>query len=101
VVGLLVPVIPPIAARKQRPGRRWGMWRSRGEARLEVQSLHGVRGRLVAERTALINQLRALMLERGIAVPHGLERLGIDQQSPANRSIAISVKPSTAPIVLF
>ena len=32
--------------------------------------------------------------------PHGLERLGIDQQSPANRSIAISVKPSTAPIVL-
>jgi transposase len=60
-----------------------------------------VRGRLVAERTALINQLRALMLERGIAVPQGLERLGIDQQSPANRSIAISVKPSTAAIVLF
>jgi len=29
-------------------------------------SLHRVRGRLVAERTALINQLRALMLERGI-----------------------------------
>src|SRR5262249_26709260 len=38
---------------------------------LEVQSLHRVRGRLVAERTALINQLRALMLERGIAVPQG------------------------------
>lgn len=64
----------------------------KSEAQLEVQSLHRVRGRLVAERTALINQLRALMLERGIAVPHGLERLGIDQQSPANRSIAISVK---------
>jgi hypothetical protein len=44
----------------------------KGEAQLEVQSLHRVRGRLVAERTALINQLRALMLERGIAVatPH-------------------------------
>ena len=77
------------------------MWRSRGEARLEVQSLHGVRGRLVAARTALFSQLRALMLERGIAVPQGPERLGTDQQSPANRSIAISVKPSTAPIVLF
>lgn len=33
-------------------------------------SLHCVRGRLVAERTALINQLRALM-ERGITVPQG------------------------------
>src|SRR5712671_5705638 len=43
--------------RKQRHGRPCGMYR--------------VRGRLVAERTALINQLRALMLERGIAVPQG------------------------------
>jgi transposase len=30
---------------------------------------------LVAERTALINQLRALMLERGIAVPQGRYKL--------------------------
>jgi transposase len=41
----------------------------KSEAQLEVQSLHRVRGRLVAERTALINQMRALMLERGITVP--------------------------------
>src|SRR6478736_1102121 len=41
------------------------------EQQLDMQSLHRVRGRLVAERTALINQLRALMLERGIAVPQG------------------------------
>ena len=34
-------------------------------------SRHRVRGRLVAERTALINQLRALMLERGITGPQG------------------------------
>ena len=34
-------------------------------------SRHRVRGRLVAERTALINQLRALMLERRITVPQG------------------------------
>lgn len=38
-------------------------------------SLHRVRGRLVAERTALINQLRALMLERGITVPQGRRKL--------------------------
>src|SRR5262244_2283174 len=38
----------------------------KSEAQLEVQSLRRVRGRLVTERTALINQLRALLLERGI-----------------------------------
>src|SRR5216684_8869242 len=47
----------------------------KSEAQLEVQSLHRVRGRLVAERTALINQLRALMLERGITVPQGRRKL--------------------------
>ena len=47
----------------------------KSEAQLEVQSLHRVRGRLVAERTALINQLLALMLERGITVPQGRRKL--------------------------
>src|SRR5271166_3964495 len=63
-----------IAEAATRPTMRYVEIKS--EAQLEVQSLHRVRGRLVAERTALINQLRALMLERGIAVPQGgkLER---------------------------
>ncbi len=34
-----------------------------------MQALHRARDRLVAERTALINQLRALLLERGIVLP--------------------------------
>jgi transposase len=38
-------------------------------AQLDVQALHRARERLVAERTALINQLRALLLERGIVLP--------------------------------
>jgi transposase len=38
-------------------------------AQLDMQSLHRVRDRLVSERTALINQLRAILLERGITVP--------------------------------
>src|SRR2546430_12823280 len=58
-----------IAEAATRPTMRYVEIKS--EAQLEVQSLHRVRGRLVAERTALINQLRALMLERGIAVPQG------------------------------
>jgi transposase len=42
---------------------------------LDTQSLHRVRDRLVGERTALLNQLRAILLERGIAVPQGRRKL--------------------------
>lgn len=37
-------------------------------AQLETQTLHRTRTRLVAARTALINQLRAILLEHGIVV---------------------------------
>jgi transposase len=47
----------------------------KSEAQLEVQSLHRVRGRLVGQRTALIDQLRALLLERGITAPQGRRKL--------------------------
>jgi transposase len=40
-----------------------------------MQSLHRVRDRLVGERTALMNQLRAVLLERGITVPQGRRKL--------------------------
>jgi transposase len=40
-----------------------------------MQSLHRARDRLVGERTALINQLRAFLLERGIIVPQGRRKL--------------------------
>jgi transposase len=39
------------------------------EAQLDLQTIHRVRQRLVGRRTALINQLRAILLERGITVP--------------------------------
>lgn len=42
---------------------------------LDMQSLHRARDRLVGERTALMNQLRAVLLERGIAVPQGRRKL--------------------------
>ena len=38
---------------------------------LDMQTLHRARDRLVAERTALINQLRAILLERGVFASHG------------------------------
>lgn len=53
----------------QRPTMRFVALKS--EAQLEVQTIHRVRQRLVGRRTALINQLRAVLLERGITVPQG------------------------------
>ena len=41
----------------------------KSEAQLDLQVIHRVRQRLVRRRTSLINQLRAVLLERGITVP--------------------------------
>jgi transposase len=38
---------------------------------LELQAMHRVRERLVSQRTGIINQIRAFLLERGIAVRQG------------------------------
>ena len=38
---------------------------------LELQALHRVRQRFIVERTAVVNQMRALLLEHGIVVPIG------------------------------
>jgi len=54
----------------------------KAQAQLDMQTLHRSRDRLVGERTALINQLRAILLERGIVVPQGklnLERFLVTQ----------------------
>jgi transposase len=42
---------------------------------LDMQTLHRARDRLVGERTALMNQLRAVLLERGITFPQGRRKL--------------------------
>ncbi len=47
----------------------------KGKERLDMQTLHRARERLVGARTALINQLRAVLLERGIAVAQGWRKL--------------------------
>ena len=41
----------------------------------DPQALHRVRERLVSQRTGIINQIRAFLLERGIAVRQGLRVL--------------------------
>lgn len=42
---------------------------------LDMQTLHRVRERLVAERTRLINQTRSILFERNITVPQGASKL--------------------------
>jgi transposase len=41
----------------------------------DIQAQHRVRERLVKNRTALINQIRGLLLEYGIVIPQGIYRL--------------------------
>ena len=68
-----------IAEAATRPTMRFVALKS--EAQLDMQTLHRARDRLVGERTALINQLRAILLERGITVPKGRRKL--EQHLPA------------------
>ena len=42
---------------------------------LDLQALHRVRERLVSQRTGIINQIRAFLLERGVAIRQGLRFL--------------------------
>jgi transposase len=67
-----------IAEAATRPTMRFVELKS--QAQLDVQSLHRARDRLVGERTALINQLRAFLFERGIIVPQGRRKLELHLQ---------------------
>lgn len=58
-----------IAEAATRPTMRFVTLKS--QEQLDMQSLHRVRDRLVGERTALMNQIRSLLLERGVIVPQG------------------------------
>src|SRR6201994_2862495 len=58
-----------IAEAATRPTMRFVELKS--ESQLDVQTLHRARDRLVGERMALINQLRAVLLERGITIRTG------------------------------
>jgi transposase len=44
-------------------------------AQLDLQALHRVRERLMSQRTGVINQIRAFLLERGIAIRQGWRAL--------------------------
>jgi len=58
-----------VAEAVQRPSTR--CVRIKTDDQLDLQALHRVRSRLIGDRTAVINQLRAFLLEHSIAVRQG------------------------------
>jgi transposase len=78
-----------IAEAVQRPTMRFVATKTTDQ--LDLQALHRVRERLVGQRTGIINQIRAFLLERGIAVRQGLRFLRAELPSIlANRTDALS-----------
>ena len=65
-----------IAEAVQRPTMKFVATKTADQ--LDLQALHRVRERLVSQRTGIINQMRAFLLERGIAVRQGLRFLRIE-----------------------
>jgi len=62
-----------IAEAVQRPSTR--LVPVKTDDQLDLQALHRVRSHLISERTAVINQIRSFLLERGIPVRQGLRFL--------------------------
>jgi transposase len=62
-----------IAEAVQRPTMKFVATKTADQ--LDLQGLHRVRERLVSQRTGIINQIRAFLLERGVAVRQGLRFL--------------------------
>jgi transposase len=62
-----------IAEAVQRPTMKFVATKTADQ--LDLQALHRVRKRLVSQRTGIINQIRAFLLERGVAVRQGLRFL--------------------------
>jgi transposase len=62
-----------IAEAVQRPAMKFVATKTADQ--LDFQAMHRVRERLVSQRTGIVNQIRAFLLERGVAVRQGLRFL--------------------------
>ena len=70
--------VEAIAEAVQRPRMRFMPIKT--EEQLDLQALHRVRERWGMRRTAVVNQIRSLLLERGLTLPKG--RRYVDQTLP-------------------
>jgi transposase len=67
-----------VAEAVQRPTMRFVPIKT--EEQLDLQAVHRVRERWVMRRTAVVNQIRGLLLERGLTLPKG--RSHVDHALP-------------------
>jgi transposase len=67
-----------VAEAVQRPTMRFVPIKTEGQ--LDLQAVHRLRERWVMRRTAVVNQIRGLLLERGMTLPKG--RSHVDQALP-------------------
>jgi transposase len=83
-----------IAEAASRPTMRFVELKS--EAQLDMQTLHRVRQRLVGARRTLVNQLRAILFERGHAIAQGRRRLELAVEAMlADPDLALSGRMRT------
>jgi transposase len=86
-----------IAEAATRPTMRFVELKS--QEQLDMQTLHRARDRLVGERTALINQVRAILLERGIVVPQGRGKLERDLAILLGENQGAGLSPRVAKLI--
>ena len=84
-----------IAEAVQRPTMKFVATRTADQ--LHLQALHRVRVRLVRLRTGIINQIRAFLLERGVAVRQGLRFLRTELPGIRTRPVRATGKSSRRP----
>ncbi len=86
-----------IAEAATRPTMRFVALKS--EAQLDMQTLHRVRDQLVGERTALMNQIRAVLLERGHIVPQGRAKLAASLENLLDTEAVSDLTPRMRSLV--
>ena len=65
----------------------------KSQEQLDMQTLHRARDRLVGERTALINQLRAILLDRGFPIAKGRRNLERELDAMLYEEKGLAVSP--------
>jgi transposase len=73
--------------------------REKTQDQLDLQALHRVRSRLVSRRTATINQIRAFLIEQGIAVRTGARALR-NSLFPILQNRADEISPAMSDIIV-
>ena len=79
-----------IAEAVQRPRMRFVPIKT--EEQLDLQALHRVRERWVMRRTAVVNQIRSLLLERGLTLPKGRTLCGSAASQDIRRCRAETIR---------